>query len=216
MQTEHEAMGEIDKDSGEFWLKNPWDFEKEDFNLSYFEHNGVFLNNDLKDFLNIGFFSGGADTHADTRACAVGDLNNDGRPDLIVRSIGGGPLRVFKNTFPQKNYLKVTLRGVQSNTQGLGARLKCEAGGRKIYRDMWSENTFFSQNPSQLIFGLREDDKVDSLEIRWPSGKVQTLQDIPANQHILITEGKDSYETPWRDARNEKDLAKQAKADSPD
>ena len=194
MAARHQAMGPVDSEGGEFWLENPWHFEMADFNLSMFEHNCLFFSNRANDFAEFGYLSG-TDMDSDTRAVAVGDINNDGMPDLLIRNVGGGPLKVFLNNLPIKNYLKLSLIGVKSNGLGIGARLICELPGRKIYRDMFPENTLASQNPAQIIFGLDDCQRVESLTIRWPSGTVQKLSGIPANQHIQVTEGSDNFET---------------------
>ncbi|MBI2191331.1 MAG: CRTAC1 family protein [Planctomycetes bacterium] len=187
LTTEHPELGPVDREGGEFWVSNPWKFEGEDFNLSMFENNCVFLNRSGKKFANISYLTG-ADLDSDTRSVAVGDFNHDGMPDILVRNIGGGPVRVFLNEFPKKNYLTVSLRGTRSNRQGIGARLICKAGGRRLVRDLFPENSFYSENPDEVTFGLGDLPAVDSLTILWPSGRVQELSQVGVNQRLVVTE----------------------------
>ena len=70
--------------------------------------------------------------------------------------------------------------------------------GRKIVRELYPANTFPSQAPAQVLFGLANDTKIDKLTIRWPSGRVQELTDLTADRHVVIDEGKtgtDAVET---------------------
>ena len=125
------------------------------------------------------------------RSAVAADFRNTGLPDVIVRQVGGGPLLLYENHFPQAHYLTVSLRGDKSNRRGLGARLTAEVGGRKVVRELYTANTYSSQTPPQVLFGLAKDAKVDKLTIRWPSGKVQELTDLAADRHVVIDEGKD-------------------------
>jgi hypothetical protein len=123
------------------------------------------------------------------------DINHDGRQDLVVRQAGGGPIKLYKNEFPQKHWLKVSLRGVQSNRLGIGARLVVTAGERKVVRELFPANTYNSQSPALVHFGLGDATSVDSLTIRWPSGKEQKLGNLAADRHIIIREGEDVAHT---------------------
>src|SRR5262249_57401992 len=99
-----------------------------------------------------------------------------------------------ENKFPQRHYLKVSRRGTKSNRQGMGARMVAHASGKQVVREMFPINTFHPQMPNLAHFGLADASKVDRLEIRWPSGLVQELRDLPADQHVVITEGESTVE----------------------
>jgi hypothetical protein len=195
--------GELDPTLGEFWVKNPWDIVSEGHNLSAYERKRIFLNvgrsDGARDFLDISFLTG-ADGDGDGRCVVAGDFRNIGRLDLVVRQSGGGPVLLYENNFPQRHYLKVSLRGRpeevslggrKSNRLGIGARLVADAQGQPRYRDMYPLNSYRSQTPNIVHFGLGDATKVDRLTIRWPSGKVQELTDIPADRHIVVDEGKE-------------------------
>ena len=96
---------------------------------------------------------------------------------------------LYENRFPTRHYLKVSLRGgPRSNRQGIGARLTATAGGQTLVRELYPHNSYRSQAPNIVHFGLADAQTVERLTIRWPSGRVQELHDIPADQHILIDE----------------------------
>ena len=183
------AVGALDKAAGQFWVGNPWDIVGHQHNLSGFERNRAFLNLGAGRFADISYLTR-TDSDGDGRSVLGADLNGDGMQDLVVRQAGGGPLLVFLNRFPQKHYLQVSLRGTRSNSLGVGARLIAEVGGHRLVREMFPANTYMSQQPCEIHFGLGDATQVDRLRIRWPSGLVQELTDLKADQHIRVTEGK--------------------------
>jgi hypothetical protein len=188
-----DALGELDDDAGEFWMENPW--QVGEHNLSAFERNRVLLNVRAKDglrkFVDVSHLTT-ADLDSDSRAVASGDFNGDGMPDLLVRSSGGGPIRVFENRWPKTNWLKVSLRGRQSNSLGLGAKLKLLVDGRTIWRELHPVSSYLCQQPNDVHFGLGGSSSIESLTIYWPSGKVQEFKELESNRHLLIDEEQKS------------------------
>jgi len=178
----------LDSSLNEFWVDNPWQIVSQGHNLSAFERKRIFWNAQGNNFLDISHLTS-ADDDGDGRCAVAGDFRNIGRMDVITRNLGGGVFRLYENNFPQRHYLKVTLRGTKSNRQGIGARMVAHAAGKQVVREMFPLNTFHSQMPNLMHFGLGDASKVDRLEIRWPSGQVQELRDLPADQHVVITEG---------------------------
>jgi hypothetical protein len=183
------APGTPDKSLGEFWVDDSWNIVREGHNLSAYERKRVFLNVQGKEFLDISYLTG-ADSDGDGRAVVAGDFRNDGRLDLVVRQVGGGPVRLFENQFEKAHYLTVSLRGTASNRLGIGARLTATVAGRDVTRELYPHNSFRSQMPSRVHFGLGDASRIDRLTVRWPSGAVQTLHDLAADRHVVITEGK--------------------------
>ncbi len=190
--------GKLDKSLGEFWVENPWEIVAHGHNLSCYERNRAYLNVAGTNFLEISSLTG-ADSDGDARCAVAADFRNDGRLDLVVRQVGGGALLLFENQFTPRHYLKVSLRGTKSNRLGIGARLVATVQGRKIVRELYPHNSYRSQSPSHVHFGLGDRlgdrlgdlDKVDRLEIHWPSGVVQALTDLKADRHIIVEEGKE-------------------------
>jgi hypothetical protein len=184
------APGDLDPALREFWVENPWQIAVLGHNLSSFERNRAYLNVGGKDFLEISHLTG-ADSDGDGRAVVAADFRNAGVLDLIVRQAGGGPLMLYENRMPRRHYLNVTLRGRESNRQGVGARLTAVAGGQRQVREMFPANGFCSQAPNVVHFGLGEAAAVDTLTVRWPSGKVQVFTGLSADRHVVIDEGRD-------------------------
>jgi hypothetical protein len=185
--------GKLDESLGEFWVENPWEIVAYGHNLSCFERNRTFLSVRGQDFLDISHLTG-ADSDGDGRSVIAADFRNVGRLDLLVRQAGGGPLQLYENRMPRKNYLTVSLRGRQSNRLGIGARLTAVVAGQTLVRELYPSNSFRSQAPNLVHFGLGDAERVESLTIRWPSGKVQTFADVAGNRHVVVDEGKDGAE----------------------
>jgi hypothetical protein len=184
--------GQLDDELGEFWEGNPWTIFQQ-HNLSCFERDRIYLNVAGSNFLDISHLTG-ADSDGDGRAIVAADFNGDGRIDLALRQAGGTPLSLFDNQFPQRNYLKVTLRGRTGNRLGIGARVEAQCGARRLVREVYPANGHRSQAPLVVHLGLDEAAQVDRLSIRWPGGNLQELPRIPANQHIVVTEGSSKIE----------------------
>lgn len=124
------------------------------------------------------------------RGLAVGDLDGDGRPSLVIVNMNATP-SLLKNSGARQNWLSVKLTGTKSNRSAIGARVTVEAGGRRQMDEVMSGGSFYSQNDLTLHFGLGKADWIDRLLIRWPSGLEQELKNVPAGRKIEITEGSD-------------------------
>lgn len=187
-----EPLGKIDSAAGEFWT-HTFAMPRQRDNLSAYETNSLFLNVDGTQFLDASFASQ-ADIDSDSRSVMVGDFNGDLAPDLLVGSVGGGPLRLFLNEFPEGNHrVEVRLRGVESNHSAIGARVIAEADGKTIVRDLFAPNGFMGQGPAWLNVGVGTADRIDKLTIRWPTGKQQIFEDLPVDCVIQIIEGTEKY-----------------------
>ena len=172
----------------DWWVENPWQIAAKGKSLSGYERNRIYLNSRAEEFFEVSGVTGGADSDGDGRAVVPTDFNHDGMEDLIVRQAGGGSLLLFENRLPKANWLRVSLRGKKSNPHALGARLTAEVAGRKIVRELYPHNTFKSQAPANVHFGLSKHAKIDRLTIRWPSGWLQELKDVPVNRHLVLEE----------------------------
>jgi enediyne biosynthesis protein E4 len=131
-----------------------------------------------------------------SRGCAFGDFDNDGDLDFVVNPVNDYPQLVRCDSKLKNNWIKVRTIGVKSNRSGIGARIKCvtrEPGATKPHQqidEVRSGGSYFSQNDLRIHFGLGAATQVDLLEIRWPSGQVDTLEKIPVNQLIYVREGQ--------------------------
>ena len=188
-----EPLGKIDSAAGEFWT-HPFAMPQQRDNLSAFETNSLFLNVDGTRFLDASFASQ-ANIDSDSRSVIVGDFDGDRAPDLLVGSVGGGPLRLFLNRFPEGHHrVELRLRGVESNHQAIGARAIVEANGKTIVRDLFAPNGFMGQGPARLNVGVGTADRIDRLTVRWPTGKRQVFEDLPVDCVIKIVEGTEEFE----------------------
>lgn len=184
------APGKIDSQLKEFWVENPWDIVKTGHNLSAYERKRTWMNVKGSNFIDLSYLTG-TDVDGDGRCVVAGDFRNNGRQELLIRQVGGGPLKLFENNFPQRHFLKVSLQGRESNKLGIGARLVAVADGQPRYRDMYPINSYRSQMPNLVHFGLGDADRVERLEIHWPSGKKQVLTDLKADVHVVVDEVKE-------------------------
>jgi hypothetical protein len=131
-----------------------------------------------------------------SRGCAFGDFDNDGDLDFVVNCVNDAPQLIRCDTSLNNNWIKVRTIGTKSNRSGIGARLRCvtqvkgEAKSHSQIDEVRSGGGYFSQNDLRVHFGLGKAEKVDLLEIRWPSGAVDTLKDVKVNQLVYVKEGE--------------------------
>jgi hypothetical protein len=124
------------------------------------------------------------------RGACFADYDNDGYVDAFVVTLGGKGI-LLHNTPPtgkRNHWLTIKLVGTRSNRDGFGARLEAEAGELKQWVEAISASGYLSQNDPRPHFGLGSHAVVDVLTIRWPSGIVQTLRDVKADQVLRVTE----------------------------
>ena len=124
-----------------------------------------------------------------SRGAAFGDLFNSGQVNIVINNMNDHPT-VLHNVAPCTNHsLGVLLEGERSNRSGIGARTEVHVKERRIIDEVRSGGSFCSQNDFRLHFGLGEDRVVDTLRVRWPSGQVDEVTNVPADQHVTLKEG---------------------------
>jgi len=127
------------------------------------------------------------------RGAAYADIDNDGRLDLLL-STNGGPVYLFRNeaqASPAANRsLRLKLVGTKSNRDGIGAVVRLTSGSDTQTQMLRSGSSYLSSSELVLTFGTGQRDKVDTIEIRWPSGQMDHLSNVGAGQTITATEGK--------------------------
>jgi hypothetical protein len=121
------------------------------------------------------------------RALAAGDLDGDGRPEIVITNMSEAPT-LLKNESPRGNWIRVELQGTKSNRSAIGARVVVEAGGRKQMNEVRAGGSYYSQHEFALYFGLGSAVTVDRITVLWPSGAKQVRSGVAANRSVMIEE----------------------------
>lgn len=124
-----------------------------------------------------------------SRALAAGDIDNDGDLDLLITN-NGAAANLLVNDGGTGNALLVRVIGTKSNADGIGATLTLTTGERRQRREVWSGSSYLTQNDMRMHFGLADAARADRLEVRWPSGVTDVIENIPANNVVTVREGK--------------------------
>jgi len=155
-----------------------------------YKQSPLLMRNTGKGFVNISATAGAAlNNPIAARGAAFCDLNNDGQLDVVIGVLDGSPL-ILRNMGTRNHWLGVSLSGSKSNRNGIGSRLTVtETGGKKQVFDATNAGSYLSSNDPRIVVGLGAATAVRSVEVRWPSGRVQTLVNPPIDRYILINEG---------------------------
>lgn len=156
------------------------------FSISGYEKSHLFRN-DGGSFSEVAG-AAGIKHSGDGRGIALADFDNDGAVDLFITNCGQPAVLYHNETGKGNHWLEVRLVGTRSNRDAIGARLTATAGPLKQIREVDGGNGFSSQSSRIVHFGLSACDRIDSLEVRWPSGVRQTLRNVATNQRLTLTE----------------------------
>ena len=125
-----------------------------------------------------------------SRGLAVGDLDDDGRLDVVINDLDGAP-QVLRNELAQAGgWLKVKLKGTGKNTSALGAVVTVRAGGRTQAQNLRSGTSYLSQDDRRLHFGLGSAAQADAVEVRWPDGTTTKRENVKAGQMLVVEQGR--------------------------
>ncbi len=158
------------------------------------ERDALFRNNGDGTFTDATFTLGLGNV-GKGHGVTFGDIDTDGDVDIYV-PVGGAFIGdqwhnlFYQNAGAGNNWLTLKLVGVKSNRDGIGAKVTLRVGDRVIYREVSGGCGFGSTNSLSLEIGLGTRTKVDTLEIVWPSGQVDTHRDLSVNRRLVVTEGK--------------------------
>lgn len=142
--------------------------------LSGYQQKKVWINDGAGQFKEVAQLVGVTDVY-DGRSVALGDFSNSGRLDVIVAN-QKGPALFYKNTVsPDNNWIAFDLEGSVSNRSAIGAQVRVFWNGQRQAQEVTGGSGFCAQNQRRLHFGLGKGASIDRLEIRWPSGKTQTI-----------------------------------------
>jgi hypothetical protein len=125
-----------------------------------------------------------------SRGLAIGDLFNDGNIDVVVSDLDGSPMLLRNHGVPGRHWVSFELAGTKSNRLAIGARVKIVSGGMTQTDEIHSGGSYLSQNDLRVHFGLGSASKIDSVEIHWPSGNIEKLANLSADQFYAVREGR--------------------------
>jgi hypothetical protein len=167
---------------------------------SYEQRNLLLQNDGTGKFHDVGPSSGpGFVLKKASRSLSAADIDNDGDLDLLIGNVGQTADLLRNDGGNSRRSLLVRTIGSKSNRDGIGAVLKLTVGGKVLVRDVKAGSSYLSQSDMRVHFGLGDNARAERLEIHWPSGTVDVMQDIEANQILTITEGQGvTNRTPTR------------------
>jgi hypothetical protein len=124
------------------------------------------------------------------RGMAAGDFDNDGDLDVLASNNGEAPLLLRNEGGNRNNWLGLHLIATKSNPAAVGASISWQAGGVRRNRLKTGGGSYLASHDPREVLGLGSASKIDSVEIRWPSGKVDRLSNLPVNTYIKVVEGE--------------------------
>jgi enediyne biosynthesis protein E4 len=155
--------------------------------LSGYQEKKVWINDGAGKFIDVAQAVGVTDRY-DGRSVALADLWNTGALDAVVAN-QGGPLLIYKNVVaPGNDWIEFDLEGTKSNRSGIGAQVTLYWNGQEQVQSVMGGSGFASENDRRLHFGLGKNPKMEKAVIRWPSGTVQTLNNLTPDQIVHVKE----------------------------
>ncbi|HTS35046.1 MAG TPA: FG-GAP-like repeat-containing protein [Candidatus Solibacter sp.] len=165
---------------------------RSDGTWSGYERNVFYANNrdgtfsDVSGALELDFVEDG-------RAFALGDFDHDGRLEIVLKNRSAPQLRLLRNVAADlPASISFRLQGTKSNRDAIGAVVTIEGSAGRQTRTLQAGSAFLSQHSKDIFFGLGESKSLARATIRWPSGVIQELQELPVNHRIWVVEGSDA------------------------
>lgn len=167
--------------------------EKYDDTTTYTARNILLMNTGDGKFIDVSDQSGdGMKIKLSSRGAGFDDLDNDGDVDVVILNSRREPT-ILRNDSPSKgHWLQVRLKGVKTNRDGIGARVKVVSGDLALIDEVHSGRGYQSHYGTRLYFGLGNRDKVDRIEVRWIGGGVDIIENIGVDQLLTITESSNN------------------------
>jgi enediyne biosynthesis protein E4 len=157
---------------------------------SYKEPRILYHNNGDGTFSDISALGGsGITTVASSRGLAVGDLWNDGRMSAVINNMNAAPSVLVNQIRNSNHWVAIHAVGTKSNRDGIGARVRVKTATRILVDEVRSGSSYISNSDVRTHFGLGKVDKIEWVEIRWPSGVTERFSNIPIDKIQTLTEG---------------------------
>ena len=153
-----------------------------------YKQTPLLMLNTGKGFVNVSSTAGAVfSSSLIGRGAAFGDLNNDGQMDVIIASLDGPPV-LLRNNGTKNHWLGLSLVGSRANRDGIGARIAVtDSAGKKQIFDVTTSGSYLSANDPRIIVGLGTA-SVRKVEVTWPSGTIQTINDPPVDRYLVVSE----------------------------
>jgi hypothetical protein len=163
--------------------------DRKGLNNKFRERKSLYWNEHNGKFRDISLEAGpGITTPLNSHGIAAADFDNDGAVEILVNNSHDAP-SLLKNHGEHGNWILLSLTGTKSNRSAIGAKVTLRAGGHQQVQEVRSGGGYISQSDFRLHFGLGAATKVDTVEIRWPSGLVERLQNVSVNRIVQVREG---------------------------
>lgn len=160
--------------------------------VEYMQEHQLFRNDGGGGYAEASSISGEWFLHKQiSRGAAFGDYDGDGDVDVLVTNCGGEAKLVRNDGGNRENWLMVRTMGTHSNRDGIGTRVRVVAEGLEQVRQVRSGSSYLTASDQRLHFGLSHRTRIDLVEVRWPSGLVQRLEQVPVNEVLVIEEKVD-------------------------
>ena len=155
--------------------------------LSGYQQKKVWINDGAGRFIEVSQFTGVTDVY-DGRSVALADFSNTGKLDVVVANQKGPALLYANSVKPDNKWIGFDLEGTQSNRSAIGAQVRLFWNGQQQAQEVSGGSGFSAQNQRRIHFGLGQAARVDRVEIRWPSGKTQTVREPETNKIHKVKE----------------------------
>ena len=164
--------------------------DKNNLGSNYEEPRILYHNLGKGTFADISASAGpGINARASSRGLAVGDLWNDGRISAVITNLNSVPSLLVNQVRNSNHWIAIRTVGTKSNRDGIGARISIKAGARTLVDEVRSGSSYNSSSDMRVHFGLGSAAKVDSIQIRWPSGLVERFDNLPVDSIQTLKEG---------------------------
>jgi len=164
--------------------------DKNNLGSNYEEPRILYHNLGKGTFADISSSAGpGINMHASSRGLAVGDLWNDGRISAVITNLNALPSLLVNQVRSSNHWIAIRTVGTKSNRDGIGARISVKAGARTLVDEVRSGSSYNSSSDMRVHFGLGSTTKVDSIQVRWPSGLVERFDNLPVDSIHVLKEG---------------------------
>lgn len=167
------------------------------------ERDCLFRNNGDGTFTDVAYVNQ-SDRVEDGRGVSVFDYDQDGQLDVALRNYQQ-PAQLLHNTGGSGHWLELKLRGTRSNRDAVGARVVLITNGHRQTREVHAGSGYLSGSSLVQHFGTGDQTRIETLQVRWPSGEETTLTDLITDQRLMLREGDteavavQSWRDPWRD-----------------